>query len=51
MYKNVTINIAIDVVNLKDLDTLEKGIAEILEQYPDKRVTMILQDEPLVKFR
>lgn len=50
MEKNLMINIAIDGVPLKDLDTLSDDIESILEQYPDKRISITIQDQPLVKF-
>lgn len=51
MKKNVQINIAIDDVEMKSLDTIQEELEAIFAAYPDKRITMILQDEPLVNFR
>lgn len=50
MEKNLSINIAIDNVPLNHLETIQEGIEDLLDKYPDKRITIILQDAPLVRF-
>lgn len=51
MEKNLMISIMIDGVPLKELEDIQTGIELLLAEYPDKRVTISIQDEPLVKFR
>lgn len=51
MNKNLAINIMIDDVPLNHLEEIQESIEKILEKYPDKRITVSIQDEPLVKFR
>lgn len=50
MEKNISINIAIDGVPLKDLEHIQEELEAIFADYADKRITMIMQDAPLVKF-
>lgn len=50
MKKNLMINIAIDGVPLTELESIQEGIEELLGDFPDKRITMTIQDQPLVKF-
>lgn len=51
MEKNLSINIAIDGVPLADLEQIQEDIENILKDYPDKRININIQDEPLVRFR
>lgn len=44
------INIAVDNVPLKDLETLQERLEGVFADYPDKRISVTLQDQPLVKF-
>ena len=44
------INIAVDGVALKDLEQITAELEAIFAGYPDKRITVTLQDQPLVKF-
>lgn len=50
MEKNLSINIAIDGVPLKDIEHIQEEMDAIFAEYADKRITIILQDTPLVKF-
>lgn len=51
MKKNININISVDGVDLDDLASIQEAIDELFQEYPDQRITMTLQDEPLVAFR
>jgi 2-phospho-L-lactate guanylyltransferase (CobY/MobA/RfbA family) len=50
MQKNISVNIAVDGVELKDLEPIQEAIEDVFKDYPDKRITVIMQDLPLVKF-
>ena len=50
MEKNLSINIAVDGVKLEDLEELQIGLELLFANYPDKRITTTMQDQPLVKF-
>lgn len=50
MEKNLMINIAVDNVPLSAIEEILAGISDVLEDYPDKRISTTLQDQPLVKF-
>lgn len=50
MNKNLSINIAVDNVPLKDLETIQEELEAIFAGYPDNRITVTIQDQPLVKF-
>lgn len=50
MEKSLSINIAIDSVPLVELESIQVGIEELLAVFPDKRITITIQDQPLVKF-
>lgn len=49
MDKSVQIYIQIDDVPLQDIESLEEKIQEAISKYENKRVTMTIQDEPLVR--
>lgn len=49
MDKSVQIYIQIDDVPLQDIESLEEKIEEAISEYENKRVTMTIQDEPLVR--
>ena len=44
------INIAVDSVPLNQLEDIQAGLEELLSAYDDKRITITLQDQPLVRF-
>ena len=44
------INIAIDGVELGKLEEIQEGLEALLDDYPDKRINIGIQDTPLVKF-
>ncbi len=50
MEKNISINIAIDGVPLNQLESIQEKLEALFEGFEDKRITMIMQDAPLVKF-
>ena len=50
MEKNLSINIAVDGVPLSDIETIQKDLEDVLLNYADKRITITIQDQPLVKF-
>ena len=50
MEKNLMINIAVDSVPLNQLETLQGELESVFSDYPDKRITITIQDQPLVKF-
>ena len=51
MKKNININISVDGVELADLADIQAEIEKLFDLYQDKRITMTIQDEPLVAFR
>ena len=51
MEKNISINIAVDGVQLSDIESIQEDIEAIFKDYSDKRITISIQDDPLVKFR
>ena len=50
MEKNLMINIAVDGVPLKDLEHIQAELEAVFADYPDKRISTTIQDQPLVKF-
>lgn len=49
MKKSVQIYIQVDDVELSDLEKLQDRLEETFEEYENKRITMTLQDEALVR--
>ncbi len=49
MKKSLQIYIQVDDVELSDLEALQDRLEETFEQYEDKRITITLQDEVLVR--
>jgi len=39
----------VDDVELVDIETIQEAIEEAFKEYPDKRINLQIQDDPLVK--
>lgn len=51
MKKSVIITVMIDNVSYSDIEEIETVIQETIEQYDDKRVTVTVQDTPLLSLQ
>jgi hypothetical protein len=47
--KSLQIYIQVDDVELSNLEGLQDALEEVFEEYPDKRITITLQDDVLVR--
>jgi len=48
MKKTLIISIMVDNVELSELEVIQTSIEHILKEHKDKRITIQIQDEPLV---
>lgn len=48
MKKTLIISIMVDNVELSELEELQVSIEDVFKNYDDKRITVQIQDEPLV---
>ena len=51
MMKTVIITIMVDDVKLADLDSIQEQLDHLFETFENKRITMQIQDEPIVTRR
>lgn len=51
MEKTLIVTIMVDSVPLSMLEQIQKDLEISLEDYPDKRITIQIQDEPMVRIR
>ncbi len=51
MKKSLIITVMVDDVQLIDLESIQDKLYEIFDEYENKRITMQLQDEPVVRPR
>lgn len=50
MEKSLIINVMVDNVKLSDLEKLQEALEEVFSEYRDKRITVSMQDEKVVRF-
>lgn len=49
MKKSMIITIYTDGVDLQDVESIQEGIESVFEKYADKRITIQIQEERLVR--
>ena len=49
MKKTLIITVMVDGVELSELEEIQGKLDEVFDYWPDKRITVQIQDEPLVK--